>query len=254
MSSDKILKESLEADFVIAFREIRCSTIEKFVNTHSDDENYLLEQAKFISHQNQKKLMEEIFEKSKWFASELKQEFDKNWEAEEITELLSYTKTPCTKGFWESDENNSHYEMKHIYCNYKDDLLICRYWSNVINGLINGLSDSLIYSRYESLANEDNMCTIILCEESCNCKLWKEVPEKIIQHFNSLVQILAKFGIVIKFDGYADGTVFYHFDQSTGNHQLLNNLIKLFALRDTKIDFVETKEKIKYFKKANTNI
>ncbi len=254
-------KESLYTDFNLAFKEVRDSVLEQFVDTHSDDENYLLSLAPVLPISKQKKLLGTIFEKSKWFGNTVKTDFDKIWTVEEIKEVLSFTDIYCVHGFWKTSENNQSCILKHHNCNYEPNLFKCRYWYNAVNGLIVGLSDKVVFVRYESLGNEDLECTNIIFNSENEDTFWKSIPENMKSSFDSLRKRFNRFGIKIEFCGYADGTVFYDLQENISNNQIKNTkkiltatILKLFSLHESSLKFVNVSERKKYSRSPNTNL
>jgi hypothetical protein len=247
-------KQSLKADFKIAFKEIRIAILERFVNSQSEDESYLLSRAELLSIPKKKQLLKSIFINSKWFGETIKSEFKKLWTIEEIKEVLPFTGIPCLLGFWQPNQTQDAFTLKHYTCNYEPNLLKCRYWYNAINGMITGLSDKVSFARHDSIGNDDQVCTNIIYNSEKTDQDWKGIPEEITNKFKHLTAQLKKFGIIINLTGYADGTLFYQTEENFKNKFLLSTIIKLFSLREPKLQFINLSDKKNYSRQANTNI
>jgi hypothetical protein len=247
-------KQSLKADFKIAFKEIRIAILERFVNSQSEDESYLLSRAELLSIPKKKQLLKSIFINSKWFGETIKSEFKKLWTIEEIKEVLPFTGIPCLLGFWQPNQTQDAFTLKHYTCYYEPNLLKCRYWYNAINGMITGLSDKVSFASHDSIGNDDQVCTNIIYNSEKTDQDWKGIPEEITNKFKHLTAQLKKFGIIINLTGYADGTLFYQTEENFKNKFLLSTIIKLFSLREPKLQFINLSDKKNYSRQANTNI
>jgi hypothetical protein len=248
-------KENLQIDLSLAFKEIRVAVLKRFIDNLSEDEYYLLSLTDLLPVSRKKKLLKNIFDTSKWVGKTIKTDFEQNWTIKEIKEILPLTNIPCVLGFWKADSENNSYTLKHFSCNYNPSLIKCRYWYNVINGLVTGLSDQVSFARHDSLGNNDQQCTnIIFNTENTTKNHWKNITPQITARFKYLTEHLNILGINIKFEGYADGTLFYHTEGSSSNKFLISTVLKLFALREPNLHFVDVADKQTYSRSANTNL
>lgn len=248
---DNVENQSLRTGFRFAFKEMRISILEQLLNYYSDDEYYLLSMAELLTISKQKKLLSLIFDKSKWFGAIMRAEFNILWTIEEIREILPITGIPCILGFWMPGKNNEIFILKHYSCNSSPNLLKCRYWYNAINGLITGLSDIVSFARHESIGNEDNSCTNIIFNSKYTDQFWKDIPPEISKKIKYLTMHLSTFGINLKFEGYADGTLFYHLE-GKNNKFLIETVLKLHSFREPNLQFVNVSDKEKISKSSNT--
>ena len=183
------------------------SAIKSFVLVPSvEDEVSLL---KMIKPESEENLLRKVFENSKKFASSAKWYYGAEWEVSDFYEVISKSEMSCFRGRWNSFQEGISLERECCELANKTRPFICHYYKEAMDGLVLGLTDEVIYRRYENCSGRDGICKDVFLYSDAKDLKFAPIPDYLLHELEQVKIKLLEIGVSVDFPGQLEGEIFY---------------------------------------------